>query len=110
MLDVKTISVYGGVGIEPQIKKLRTSEIVVGTPGRMLDHLRRETIDFRNVRFLVLDETDKMLEMGFIDDVEKIIHHVPKNRQTLMFSATIEGNIHRLMNRHLKNPFIIKRD
>ncbi len=108
ILGIKTTSVYGGVGIELQIKKIRTSEIVVGTPGRMLDHLRRETIDFRNVRFLVLDETDKMLDMGFIDDVEKIIHHVPKKRQTLMFSATIMRSIHRLMNRHLRNPVVIK--
>jgi len=108
ILGIKTTSVYGGVGIELQIKKIRTSEIVVGTPGRMLDHLRRETIDFRNVRFLVLDETDKMLEMGFIDDVEKIIHHVPKKRQTLMFSATIMRSIHGLMNKHLRNPVVIK--
>ena len=108
ILGIKTTSVYGGISIEPQIKKIRTSEIVVGTPGRMLDHLRRRTLDFRNVRFLVLDETDKMLEMGFIDDVEKIIYHVPKKRQTLMFSATILGNIHRLMNKHLSNPIVIK--
>ncbi len=108
ILGIKTTSVYGGVGIEPQIKKIRTSEIVVGTPGRMLDHLRRKTLDFKNVRYLVLDETDKMLEMGFIDDVEKIIRHIPKKRQTLMFSATILGNIHRLMNKHLSNPIVIK--
>ena len=105
---VKTTSIYGGVGIEPQIKRIKTSELVVGTPGRMLDHLRRKTIDFRNVRFLILDETDKMLEMGFIDDVERIISFTPKKRQTLMFSATIMGSIHRLMNKHLRNPVVIK--
>jgi len=108
ILNIKTTSIYGGVGIEPQIKRIKTSEIVVGTPGRMLDHLRRKTIDFRNVRFLIIDETDKMLEMGFIDDVEKIIKYTPINRQTLMFSATIMDSIHRLMNRHLKTPVIIK--
>jgi ATP-dependent RNA helicase DeaD len=107
-LGVKTTSVYGGVGIDPQIKKIRSSEVVVATPGRMLDHLRRRTIDFKNVRFLVIDETDKMLDMGFIEDVEKIIRYAPKNRQTLMFSATIMGSIHRLMNKHLNNPVIIK--
>ncbi len=107
-LGVKTTSVYGGVGIEPQIKKIRCSEIVVGTPGRMLDHLHRRTIDFKNIRFLVIDETDKMLDMGFIDDVEKIIRFVPRNRQTLMFSATIMNDMHRLMNKHLRNPLIIK--
>jgi len=108
ILGIKTTSVYGGVSIDAQIKKIRSSEIVVGTPGRMLDHLRRQTIDFRNVRFLVIDETDKMLDMGFIDDVEKIIRYAPKKRQTLMFSATIMGSIHRLMNKHLNNPVIIK--
>jgi len=108
LLDIKTTSVYGGVSINPQINKIKTSEVVVSTPGRMLDHLRRRTINFRNVRFLILDETDKMLEMGFIDDVEKIISYVPKNRQTLMFSATIMRSIHGIMKRHLKNPVVIK--
>lgn len=107
-LDIKTISIYGGVGINPQIKNIKTAEIVVATPGRMLDHLRRKTINFKDVRFLILDETDKMLEMGFIHDVEKIIRYTPKNRQTLMFSATIMQSIHRLMKKHLKNPVIIK--
>ena len=107
-LGIKTTSVYGGVKIDPQIKRIKTSEVVVGTPGRMLDHLHRNTMDFRNVRYLILDEIDKMLDMGFIDDVEKIIRYTPKNRQTLMFSATIMGGIHRLMNRHLRNPVIIK--
>jgi ATP-dependent RNA helicase DeaD len=100
--------VYGGVGINPQIKKIKTSEIVVATPGRMLDHLRRRTIDFRKVRFLILDETDKMLEMGFIHDVEKIISYTPKNRNTLMFSATIMRDVKRLMHKHLNDPVIIK--
>lgn len=107
-LGVKTTSIYGGVGINPQIKKLKTSEVVVATPGRMLDHIRRKTIDLRKVKFLILDETDKMLEMGFIDDVEQIISHTPKNRQTLMFSATIMRSFHKLMNKHLHNPVIIK--
>ena len=107
-LKIKTTSIYGGVSIEPQIKRTRRSEVIVGTPGRMLDHLRRKTMDLGEIRFLVLDETDKMLEMGFIDDVEKIINYMPKQRQTLMFSATIERSIHRLMQRHLNNPKIIK--
>ncbi len=107
-LGIRTASVFGGVGIEPQIRNIRRSEIVVGTPGRMLDHIRRKTIDFRNVTFLVIDETDKMLEMGFIDDVEKIIRHVPRNRQTLMFSATIENCMQNLMRKHLKNPVVVK--
>lgn len=107
-LGIKTTSVYGGVSINPQIKNIKTSEVVIGTPGRLLDHLGRRTLDLRDIRFLVLDETDKMLEMGFIDDVEKIISYAPKQRQTLMFSATIYGSIHHLMKKHLNNPRIIK--
>jgi len=107
-LGIKTISIYGGVGIEPQIRELRRSDIVVGTPGRMLDHLRRRTMDLRNVRFLVLDEFDKMLEMGFVEDVEQIIRQVPKNRQTLMFSATLLSDINRFVHRHMNNPQVIQ--
>ena len=106
-LGIKTTSIYGGVGIEPQIKSISKSEIVVSTPGRLLDHIRRGTIDFRNVNFLVIDEIDKMLDMGFIDDVEKIIYKTPKSRQTLMFSATILNDINKLMHKHLNNPLVI---
>jgi ATP-dependent RNA helicase DeaD len=107
-LGIRTTSVYGGVGIGPQMKNIRNSEIVVGTPGRTLDHLRRKTIDFKDIQFLVLDETDKMFEMGFIDDVEDIIQNIPKKRQTLMFSATISDEIHRLTHKHLSNPWVVK--
>jgi ATP-dependent RNA helicase DeaD len=107
-LGIRTTSVYGGVSIEPQIRDLRSSEIVIGTPGRMLDHLRRGTIDLRNIKILVLDETDKMFEMGFVDDVEDIIRYIPSQRQLLMFSATISEEVHRLARRHLKNPLIVK--
>jgi len=107
-LGIRTTSVYGGVSIGPQIHDIRTSEIVIGTPGRMLDHLRRRTIDLSNIKILVLDETDKMFEMGFVDDVEEIIHHIPQQRQLLMFSATISEDVHRLARKHLKNPVIVK--
>jgi ATP-dependent RNA helicase DeaD len=107
-LGIRTTSVYGGVSIEPQIRGIRTSEIVIGTPGRMLDHLRRRTIDLRGIRVLVLDETDKMFEMGFVDDVEDIIRYIPQQRQLLMFSATISEDVYRLARRHLKTPVIIK--
>jgi superfamily II DNA/RNA helicase len=83
-LGIRTTSVYGGVSIGPQIHDIRTSEIVIGTPGRMLDHLRRRTIDLSNIKILVLDETDKMFEMGFVDDVEEIIRQIPQQRQLLM--------------------------
>jgi len=107
-LGIRTAKVFGGVAMGPQIKNIGISEIVVATPGRMLDHIGRRTIDFRNVKFLVLDETDKMLDMGFIEDVERIIRSIPNQRQTLMFSATIENCINRLINRHLRKPAVIK--
>jgi ATP-dependent RNA helicase DeaD len=107
-LRIKTTSIYGGVSIEPQMKNIKKADIIVGTPGRILDHLGRGTINFSDLRFLVLDETDRMLDMGFIDDVDRIISHTPKERQTLMFSATIYDEVHRIMSRYLRNPEIIK--
>ena len=107
-LDIKTTSIYGGVDIKPQIKNISDSDIIIGTPGRIIDHIRRKTINFDNIRFLVLDEIDKMFDMGFIDDVEYIINRLPKNRQTLMFSATISRSIHNILHKHLINPIIIK--
>ncbi len=107
-LGISTTSVYGGIKIEPQIQNIRRAQIVVGTPGRILDHIRRKTINLHYIRFLVFDETDKMFEMGFIDDVEEIIYNVPQNRQTLMFSATITEDIERLVNKHQNNAMIIK--
>ena len=87
---LNVVCIYGGVAIEPQIQKLRRAHIVVGTPGRILDHVRRGTVSFKYVRTFVLDEIDRMLDMGFIDDVESIIQTLPprKNRQMLFFGAT----------------------
>jgi ATP-dependent RNA helicase DeaD len=107
-LGFKVTSVYGGVKIGPQINNISDSHIVVATPGRLLDHLNRRTIDFKNIRILVLDEIDKMLEMGFIEDVEKIIYNLSGNRQTLMFSATIPEEVYRIARKHLKNPMIFR--
>ncbi len=107
-MHVKATSVYGGVGIEPQIHAIRTADIVVGTPGRIIDHIRRKTISFANVKILVLDEADRMFDMGFIEDVEFIISNVPKKRQTLLFSATIPHDVHRLVEKHLHSPVIVK--
>jgi len=107
-LGIKTTSIYGGVSIGPQIRNIPTSHIVVGTPGRLLDHINRKTINFKNIRFLVLDEIDKMLEMGFIEDVERIIFNLPRVRQTLMFSATISDDIYKIAKKHLKNPLIFR--
>ena len=100
-------TVYGGVGIQPQIDSLRRTDIVVATPGRMLDHISRNTIKLDKVEFLVIDEADKMFEMGFIDDVKEIIRYLPATRQTLLFSATMPAEVHHLITRYLKSPKII---
>jgi len=101
-LDITAI--YGGVSINPQISELRSSDVVVGTPGRILDHLERRTINLGKVKILVIDEADRMFDMGFIDDVEKIIRRCPEQRQTLLFSATITPEVSRLSKRYMKNP------
>jgi len=98
------IAVYGGVGINPQIQGLRTADVVVGTPGRLLDHITRNTIRLGKVKILVLDEADRMFDMGFKEDVEKIIRKCPQERQTLLFSATITKDVVRLSRAHMKQP------
>ncbi len=98
------ISVYGGVSINPQIDELRTADIVVATPGRLLDHLERRTVNTSKIKILVLDEADRMFDMGFIDDVERIIRACPSKRQTMFFSATIPPRIKGLANRYMINP------
>ncbi|MBW2999383.1 DEAD/DEAH box helicase, partial [Candidatus Woesearchaeota archaeon] len=96
--------IYGGVSIEPQMQQLQKADIVVGTPGRILDHLQRQTINLRNVKTLVLDEADIMFDMGFIDDVEKIISQCSRKRQTMLFSATITGYVDHVINKHMHHP------
>jgi ATP-dependent RNA helicase DeaD len=98
---LRIVAVFGGVSINPQMEQLRTADVVVGTPGRILDHLRRGTLDLRRVATLVLDEADRMLDMGFIDDVEQIIRKCPRKRQTLLFSATITSEVARLARRYM---------
>jgi ATP-dependent RNA helicase DeaD len=101
---LKIVAVFGGVSINPQIAQLRTADVVIGTPGRILDHIGRRTINLRTVNTLVLDEADRMLDMGFIDDVEHIIRECPRERQTLLFSATISREIARLAQRYMREP------
>lgn len=98
------LAVYGGVSITNQMKQLRSAEIVVATPGRMLDHLSRRSINLNRVNTLVLDEADRMLDMGFIEDVEKIISNCPRNRQTLLFSATISPEVFHIAKKYLRDP------
>ena len=101
-------SIYGGVGIGPQFDDLRKADIVIGTPGRVIDHLDRGSMKLDNVKFFVLDEADRMLEMGFIDDILNILKHTPRNRQSLMFSATMPGPIRTIIQRYFNNPIYIK--
>ncbi len=101
---LKIISVYGGVSINPQIESLRHADVVVGTPGRILDHLERDTLILDSMKILVLDEADRMLDMGFIDDVVKIIRACPKERQTLLFSATIYDEVVMIASKYMHNP------
>ncbi|MBU1120291.1 MAG: DEAD/DEAH box helicase [archaeon] len=102
--NIKTIAVFGGQNIRMQIDLLRRKpEIIVGTPGRLLDFISRRVIGLEKVRFLVLDEADKMFDMGFREDVEKIISFIPRERQTMLFSATMPAEILSLIERYM-NP------
>lgn len=103
----KVCAVYGGVGMNPQKDALRHSEVVVATPGRLLDHMRSGNVRLDKVRFFVLDETDRMCDMGFYEDVEKIINSVPKDRQTMLFSATYTKDVDKLVAMHMKAPVTI---
>jgi len=106
---VRVLPVYGGQSISQQIKHLRSGvQIIVGTPGRVMDHLRRETIDISNLKMVVLDEADEMLRMGFQEDVEWILAHTPKERQTALFSATMPRQIRRLAEKYLNAPVNIE--
>lgn len=101
----KTVCIYGGAPYPIQIRELsRPHEILVATPGRLIDHLDRGRIDFSRIEMLILDEADRMLDMGFIEPVEKIAAATPKQRQTLMFSATLKGSVLNLSKRLLRNP------
>jgi ATP-dependent RNA helicase DeaD len=99
------LPVYGGEPIQKQIYALgKGVQIVVGTPGRIIDHLKRRTLNLASVRIVVVDEADRMLDMGFIEDVEYILSKVPANRQTSLFSATIDRTVMDLCNRYMRNP------
>lgn len=105
---MKTVCVYGGAPYPPQIKELsKPYEILVATPGRLIDHLERERIDFGRLELFVLDEADRMLDMGFIEPVEEIAAAIPHARQTLLFSATLKGSVLKLSQNLLKNPLEI---
>jgi ATP-dependent RNA helicase DeaD len=102
---IKGVMLIGGMSMRPQIDKLRRGvRLVVATPGRLLDHLDRRTLDFKSLDILVLDEADRMLDMGFAPQLNKILPYLSRERQTLLFSATLPANIEQLSARYLSNP------
>jgi ATP-dependent RNA helicase RhlE len=108
---LRSVTVYGGVGMNPQISKLkRGAEIVVACPGRLLDHIKQSTIDLRQLDLLVLDEADRMFDMGFLPDIRRIVKCVPAKRQTLLFSATMPKEIRHLAGELLTNPETVQID
>ncbi len=105
---IRSVSVYGGVGINPQIKKLKRADVVVACPGRLLDHIGRHSIDLSQLEVLVIDEADQMLDMGFIPDIRRILKNLPKKHQTLVFSATMPTEIRRLAGDILRDPATVQ--
>ena len=108
-IQLKSVTVYGGVGINPQIDALRRGvDILVATPGRLLDHVDQKTVDLRQVEILVLDEADRMLDMGFIHDIRKILALLPAKRQNLLFSATFPEEIRKLASSFMHEPVTVE--
>lgn len=108
-MQLKSTVIYGGVNIDPQIRALRAGvDIIVATPGRLLDHLNQGTVNLSKIEILVLDEADRMLDMGFIHDIRKVLALLPKNRQSLLFSATFSDEIKRLASSFLKSPKLVE--
>ena len=102
---VKVLAVYGGESINKQVHALANGvQIVVGTPGRIIDLMERRVLNLGGIKFVVLDEADRMLDMGFIEDMEFILSKTPRDRQTALFSATMDDNVMRLSNKYMRNP------
>jgi len=109
MPGIRSLAIYGGQPIERQIKALKTGvHIIVGTPGRLLDHIRRKTIKLHDIKIVVLDEADQMLDMGFLEDIESILNETPQERQTVLFSATIPREIKEIAKNYQKDPKTVK--
>ncbi|WP_342419002.1 DEAD/DEAH box helicase [Paenibacillus sp. FSL H8-0168] len=107
--SLSLLAVYGGQDVERQLRKLRGgAQLIIGTPGRLLDHLRRGTLDLGGIKMLVLDEADQMLHMGFLNDVETILQEVPYRRQTMLFSATMPAGIRKLARVYMNEPVDVK--
>ena len=107
--ELAVASVYGGVPLDPQEKKLRAGvDIVVATPGRLIDHLERQNVVFDDLEVLVLDEADRMLDMGFAPQINRIVDDVPRYRQTLLFSATMPPEVEALARKYLRKPTVVQ--
>ncbi|HEU4747622.1 MAG TPA: DEAD/DEAH box helicase [Gemmatimonadaceae bacterium] len=107
--DLRVVPIYGGVGIEPQSKALREGvDVVVATPGRLLDHMERQNVVFDDLEVLVLDEADRMLDMGFAPQLNRIVTEIPKYRQTLLFSATMSPEVEALARKYLRKPVVVQ--
>jgi len=102
--ELVTHEIFGGVDLERQINKIRKADIIIGTPGRILDHINRRNLKLSEIKILVLDEADRLVDMGFLPDVERIINSCSKNRQTLLFSATTSADIAYIEKKYMKNP------
>ncbi len=108
-LPLTVATVFGGVGEQPQIRALRSgTDVIIACPGRLLDLMRQRCADFSQLKFLVLDEADRMLDMGFLPDIRRIVQQLPKQRQTLMFSATLSKEIEVLTHEFQRAPKIVQ--
>jgi ATP-dependent RNA helicase RhlE len=107
--ELDVLAVYGGVAVEPQTKALRAGvDVVVATPGRLIDHLERQNVVFDDLEFLVLDEADRMLDMGFAPQINKLVAAMPTYRQTLLFSATMPPEVEALARKYLRKPVVVQ--
>ena len=106
--DINVLCIYGGKDIGSQMKKLNKNiHLIIATPGRLIDHIERKTVELKNLKTLILDEADQLLLMGFKNDIEKIIKELPKKRQTLCFSATMTSDVNKLAYKYMKDPQVI---
>jgi len=104
---LRILAIYGGVSINPQMNQLKKADVVIATPGRLLDHLNRRTINTSKIKIFILDEADRMVEMGFIQDVEQIMTACPREKQTLLFSATMHGPAKQIAKKYMKDPITV---
>ncbi|MDQ2890580.1 MAG: DEAD/DEAH box helicase [Gemmatimonadota bacterium] len=106
---IKVLAVYGGVALEPQTKALKKGvDVIIATPGRLLDHIERQNVVFDDLEVLVLDEADRMLDMGFAPQINRVVAEIPKYRQTLLFSATMPPEVEALSRKYLRKPHVVQ--